>query len=152
MDLHQGITSCPYREGWYYFVTHKTIKIFLSQNKLIETWQRQTPRIFHSFIIILRVKMRRTSTPMVFNLFHAATHFATLFNLTTPFRKFPLRHIIIFYWGSWFISQTQEHKKWLAIHQRTLQKRSLRMTNIGRSKALHPHYSCIVIRKSTEDG
>ena len=30
---------------------------------------------------------------MVFNLFHAATHFATQFNLTTPFRKFPGRHM-----------------------------------------------------------
>jgi len=28
---------------------------------------------------------------VVFNLFHAATHFATQFNLTTPFRKFPIR-------------------------------------------------------------
>jgi len=25
---------------------------------------------------------------VVFNLFHAATHFATQFNLTTPFQKF----------------------------------------------------------------
>jgi len=30
---------------------------------------------------------------VVFNLFHAATHFATQFNLTTPFRKFPVRHM-----------------------------------------------------------
>ena len=37
--------------------------------------------------------MRRTSKPVVFNLFHAATHFATQFNLTTPFRKFPVRHV-----------------------------------------------------------
>ena len=36
------------------------------------------------------------------------------------------------------------------VHQRTLQKRCLHMTNIGRSKALYPHHSCIVIRKSTE--
>jgi len=40
-----------------------------------------------------RVKMRRTSKPVVFNLFYAATHFATQFNLTTPFRKFPVRHM-----------------------------------------------------------
>ena len=41
-----------------------------------------------------RVKMRRTSKPVVFNqLFHAVTHFATQFNLTTPFRKFPVRHM-----------------------------------------------------------
>jgi len=42
---------------------------------------------------IFQVKMRRTSKPVVFNLFHAATHFATLFKLTTPFRKFPVRHM-----------------------------------------------------------
>ena len=36
------------------------------------------------------------------------------------------------------------------VHQRTLQKRCLHMTNIGRSKALYPHHSCIVISKSTE--
>ena len=30
---------------------------------------------------------------MIFNLFHAATHFATQFNLTTPFRKLPVRHM-----------------------------------------------------------
>jgi len=30
---------------------------------------------------------------VVFNLLHAATHFATQFNLTTPFRKFPVRHM-----------------------------------------------------------
>ena len=48
------------------------------------------------------------------------------------------------------ISQTQEHKKWLAIHQRTLQKRCLHITSIERSKALYPHHSCIVIRKRQE--
>jgi len=37
--------------------------------------------------------MRRTSKPVVFNLFHAATHFATQFNLTTPFGKYPVRHM-----------------------------------------------------------
>jgi len=37
--------------------------------------------------------MRRTSKPVAFNLFHAATHFATQFNLTTPFRKFPVKHM-----------------------------------------------------------
>jgi len=31
--------------------------------------------------------------PVVFNLFHAAILFATQFNLTTPFRKFPVRHM-----------------------------------------------------------
>jgi len=30
---------------------------------------------------------------VVFNLFHAATHFATQFNITTPFRKSPVRHM-----------------------------------------------------------
>jgi len=50
------------------------------------------------------------------------------------------------------ISQTQEHKKWLAVHQRTLQKRCLHVTNTGRSKAVYPHHSCIIIRKSTENG
>ena len=43
-------------------------------------------------------------------------------------------------------------KKWLAVHQRTLQKRYLHMTNTGRSKAVYPLHSCIVIRKSTENG
>jgi len=43
-------------------------------------------------------------------------------------------------------------QKWLAIHQRTLKKRCLHMTNIARSRALYPHHSCIVIRKSTENG
>ena len=38
--------------------------------------------------------MHETSKPVVFNqLFHAATHFATQFNLTTTFRKFPVRHM-----------------------------------------------------------
>jgi len=37
--------------------------------------------------------MRRTSKPVAFNLFHAAIHFATQFNLTIPFRKFPVRHM-----------------------------------------------------------
>jgi len=35
----------------------------------------------------------QNSKPMVFNLFHAATHFATQFNLTTPFRKYSVRHM-----------------------------------------------------------
>jgi len=30
---------------------------------------------------------------VVFNLFHAATHFATQFNLTTALRKFPVRRV-----------------------------------------------------------
>ena len=77
----------------YCFVTNKTTKIFLSQNKFIEACQRQTPRIFNWLTNIFRVKMRRTSKPVVFNLFHAATHFATQFNLTTPSRKFPMRHM-----------------------------------------------------------
>jgi len=71
----------------------KQLKFFLSQNKFIETWQRQSPRIFNWLTNIFRVKMRRSSKPVVFNLFHAATNFATQFNLTTPFRKFPVRHI-----------------------------------------------------------
>jgi len=66
------------------FVTNKTINIFLSQNKFIEAWQRQTPRICNWLTNIFRVKMRKTSKPVVFNLFHAATHFTTQFNLTTP--------------------------------------------------------------------
>ena len=37
--------------------------------------------------------MRKTSKRVVFNLVHAATHFATQFNLTTPFRKFPVKHM-----------------------------------------------------------
>jgi len=81
------------QKGWYCFVTNKTIEIFLSQNKFIEAWQRQTPRIFNWLTNIFRVKMRRTSKPVVFDLFHAATHFATQFNLTTPFRKFPVKHV-----------------------------------------------------------
>jgi len=81
------------QKGWYCFVTNKTIKIFLSQNKFIEAWQRQTLRITKWLANIFRVKMRRTSKPVVFNLFHAATHFATQFILTTPFRKFPVRHM-----------------------------------------------------------
>jgi len=44
------------QKGWYCFVTNKTIKIFLSQNKFIEAWQRQTPRIFNCFTDIIRVK------------------------------------------------------------------------------------------------
>jgi len=81
------------QKGWYCFVTNKTIKIYLSQNKFIEAWQRQTPRIFNSFTIIFQVKMRRASKPVVFNLFHAETHFSTQFNLMTPFRKFLARHM-----------------------------------------------------------
>jgi len=38
------------------FCNEKTIKIFLSQNKFIEAWQRQTPRIFNWFTDIFRVK------------------------------------------------------------------------------------------------
>ena len=75
------------------FVTNKTINIFLSQKKFIEAWQRQIPLIFNWLTNIFRVKMRRTSKPVVFNFFHAATHFATQFDLTTPFRKFPVRHM-----------------------------------------------------------
>jgi len=61
MGLHQGITSCPSQNVWYCFVTNKTIKIFLSQNKFIEAWQRQIPRIFHWFTDNFECKMRRTS-------------------------------------------------------------------------------------------
>ena len=39
-----------------------------------------------------------------------------------------------------------------ALHQYTLQKRCLHMTNIERSTALYPHHRCIIIRKSTENG
>jgi len=34
----------------------QTFKIFLSQNKFIEAWQRQTPPIFNWFTDIFRVK------------------------------------------------------------------------------------------------
>ena len=33
------------------------------------------------------------SSPVVFNLFHGSIHFATHFNLTTLFRKYPVRHM-----------------------------------------------------------
>jgi len=68
---------------------NKTIKIFLSQNKFIEAWQRQTPQIFHWLANIFQVKMHRTSKPVLFNLFHAATYFATQFN--DPLSKFLVR-------------------------------------------------------------
>jgi len=44
------------QKGWHCFVTNKTTKFFLSQNKCIEAWQRQTPRIFNWFTDIFRVK------------------------------------------------------------------------------------------------
>jgi len=57
---------------------------------------------------------------------------------------------------SWSMSQTEsqtlEHQKWLAIHQHALRKRCLHMTNIGRSKTLCHHHSCIVIHKNTKYG
>jgi len=43
-------------------------------------------------------------------------------------------------------------QKVFAIHQRTLQKQCLRMTNTGMSKAVYPHHSCNIIHKSTENG
>ena len=68
--------------------------MFLSQNKFVEAWQGQTSRIFNWLANIFRAIMRRTSKPVDFNqLFLAATHFATQFNLTTTFRKFPVRHM-----------------------------------------------------------
>jgi len=57
------------QKGWYCFVTNKTIKIFLSQNKFIEAWLRQTPRLFNWLTNIFRVKMRRTSKPVVSTFF-----------------------------------------------------------------------------------
>jgi len=53
-----------HRTGWCCFVTNKTIKIFLSQNKFIETsniqkpveYSRQTSRIFNRSTDIFRVK------------------------------------------------------------------------------------------------
>jgi len=48
------------QKGWYCFVTNKTIKTFLSQNKFIEAWQRQTPRILNWFTDIFRVKNAKT--------------------------------------------------------------------------------------------
>jgi len=85
LSLHRRVGFC--------FVTKKRINIFLRYNKCIKAWQRQIPRILSWLTHIFRVKMRRTSKPVVFNLFHAGTHFATQFNLTTPFRKFPVRHM-----------------------------------------------------------
>jgi len=53
---------------------------------------------------------------------------------------------MIFYCGlTVHITDTRAQKVG-AIHQRTLQKRCLHMTNTGRSKAVYPHHSCIVIR------
>jgi len=60
--------------------------------------------------------------------------------------------ILIFYCGLVVHITDTRAQKWLAIHQCTLQKRCLHMTNTGRSKAVYPHHSCIVIRKSTENG
>ena len=53
------------QKGWYCFVTNKTIKIFLSENKFIETsniqipieYSSQTPLIFNWFTDIFRVKI-----------------------------------------------------------------------------------------------
>jgi len=46
-------------------------------------------------------------------------------------------------------SQTQEHKKWLALQQRALQNRCLHMTNIERSKTLTSP-QLIIFHKSTK--
>ena len=58
-----------------FFLTNKTILIFLSQNKFFQAWQRQTPLIFNWLTNIFRVKMRRTSKLVIFNIFHAADPF-----------------------------------------------------------------------------
>jgi len=49
-------------------------------------------------------------------------------------------------------SPTQENKKLLAIHQRTLEKRCLYMTNTERSKTLYHHHNCFVLHKRTRNG
>ena len=60
--------------------------------------------------------------------------------------------LMIFYCGLVVHITDTRAQKVIAVHQRTLQKRCLHMTNTGRSKAVYPHHSCIVIRKSTENG
>jgi len=63
---------------WVLSLLHKTQKTFsCNKNDFSFDWR----------ILIQMFK------PVVFNLFHAATNFATNLNLTTPFRKFPVRHM-----------------------------------------------------------
>jgi len=49
-----------------------------------------SPAIWESSIFM---KQSCLAKSVAFKLFHAATHFATQFNVTTPFRKFPVRHM-----------------------------------------------------------
>jgi len=53
---------------------------------------------------------------VIFNLFHAATHFATQFNLTTPFRKF----------------LSQAYKMQLCLHNRKWQKITHDITTLNK--------------------
>jgi len=55
MRASPGHHLLSFAEWLVLFVTNETIKIFLSQNKFIEAWQRQTPRIFNWFTENFRV-------------------------------------------------------------------------------------------------
>ena len=60
--------------------------------------------------------------------------------------------IIIFHCGLMVHITDTRSQKVVSYTSAQLQKRCLHMTNIERGKALYPHHSCIVIRKSTENG
>jgi len=51
------------------------------------------PRYCENLLTVLVWPRRSDFKPVVFNVFHAATNFATQFNLTTPFQKFPVSHM-----------------------------------------------------------
>jgi len=48
LSLHRKVSTVLQRTN--------QLQIFLSQNKFIEAWQRQTPQIFNWFTDIFRVK------------------------------------------------------------------------------------------------
>ena len=96
---------------------------------------------------------RSTATDMVRKNTELVTSADGKNNLPSTRLKVILNSIImIFYCGLVVHITHTRAQKWLAVHQRTLQKRCLHMTNTGRSKAVYPLHSCIVIRKSTENG
>ena len=65
------------KKGWYCFVTNNIIKIFPSQNKFIEAWRRQTPRIFEKKRVKNAKKSEKCVDPLnaakIFNV-HAFLH------------------------------------------------------------------------------
>ena len=92
-----------------------TITVFNIETGILSNVNCRNPLFHELFCHEFTSPLCGVFRSVIFNVFHAATHFAIQFNLTIPFRKFPVRHM----WCG-CVCTIENHNDWKLIFDTTM--------------------------------